>query len=46
MKPAFRHSAVNNSGIVYEADLGPETEALAKEITSFNLDNKWAIANE
>ena len=38
--------AVNNSGIVYQIDLGPQTEDRVKKITTFNPDGKWAITNE
>ncbi len=37
---------VNNSGIVYERDLGPGTEKIIAGIKSFNPDDKWSIANE
>jgi hypothetical protein len=37
---------VNNSGIVYEADLGEETEKLAAGINTFNPDDKWSIVND
>ena len=32
---------VNQDGIVYEKDLGPQTGALAKSITKFNPDPSW-----
>jgi len=32
---------VNQSGVVYEKDLGTETIALAKAITTFNPDRTW-----
>jgi hypothetical protein len=38
--------AVNNSGIVYEMDLGPRTEKIVAGITSFNPDDKWSIEND
>ena len=37
---------VNNAGIVYEKDLGDETEKLAAEITEFSPDDSWAIAKD
>lgn len=35
--------AVNQHGIVYEADLGPATEAIVKYIDRFNPDDTWEI---
>jgi hypothetical protein len=32
---------VNQAGIVYEKDLGPNTEAAAKSIHLFNPDHSW-----
>jgi hypothetical protein len=32
---------VNQSGVVYEKDLGPQTGALAKAMTKFNPDKSW-----
>lgn len=32
---------VNQSGVVYEKDLGPNTAALAKQITVYNPDKSW-----
>jgi len=38
---------VNHLGIVYEKDLGPETAASARQMTSFNPDKTWkAVAGE
>lgn len=37
---------VNQSGIVYEADLGGETEALVKRIRSFNPDRNWNVVGD
>ena len=37
---------VNQDGIVYEKDLGPNTAALAKAITKFNPDKTWAVSPE
>jgi hypothetical protein len=35
--------AVNQHGIVYEVDLGPATEAIAKYIDRFNPDETWEV---
>jgi hypothetical protein len=32
---------VNYEGVVYQKDLGPDTEALAKAITKFDPDDSW-----
>ncbi len=32
---------VNQSGIVYEKDLGPTTGVLARQMTHFNPDKTW-----
>lgn len=32
---------VNQDGVVYEKDLGPDTAALAQKITKFNPDKSW-----
>ena len=38
---------VNHRGIVYEKDLGPETETQARQMTRFNPDKTWkAVAGE
>jgi hypothetical protein len=37
---------VNQDGIVYEKDLGPQTGALAKAMTKFNPDSSWRISPE
>jgi len=37
---------VNQDGVVYEKDLGPQTGALAKAITKFNPDESWRISPE
>ncbi len=34
---------VNQHGIVYEADLGPATDAIVKHIDRFNPDDAWTI---
>jgi hypothetical protein len=36
--------AVNEHGIVYEADLGPATETIVKYIDRFNPDETWSVA--
>jgi hypothetical protein len=36
---------VNQDGVVYEKDLGPETEKLAAGITEFNPDETWVVVN-
>ena len=35
---------VNQDGIVYEKDLGPTTDALAKAMTRFNPDKTWQVS--
>lgn len=35
---------VNQNGIVYEKDLGPTTEEIAKEINEYNPDSSWSRA--
>lgn len=37
---------VSKDGIVYETDLGAETEAAVKAIGSFNPDDSWTIATD
>jgi len=37
---------VSKDGIVYEADLGPDTEAKAKAIASFDPDDSWEISSD
>jgi hypothetical protein len=37
---------VNQNGIVYEKDLGPDTKHLARHIDSFNPDASWHIAKQ
>ena len=32
---------VNRDGIVYQKDLGLETESLAKSMTRYNPDSSW-----
>jgi hypothetical protein len=36
---------VNQEGIVYEKNLGPDTEKLAAEVSGYNLDNSWPPAD-
>ncbi|WP_353643110.1 DUF2950 family protein [Mesorhizobium sp. WSM2239] len=36
--------AVNQHGIIYEADLGPATEAIVRYIDRFNPDESWSVA--
>jgi hypothetical protein len=38
--------AVNQHGIVYEADLGPATETIVRYIDRFNPDESWAISSD
>jgi hypothetical protein len=35
---------VNQDGVVYEKDLGPQTASLAKAMTTFNPDPSWAVS--
>lgn len=37
---------VNQHGIVYEADLGPATEAIVKYVDRFNPDDSWKVIAE
>jgi hypothetical protein len=37
---------VNQQGIVYEADLGPNTEAVARRMKQFNPDDKWQVTGD
>ena len=41
-----RTFVVNKEGIVYEADLGENTDKLARDIRSFNPGDKWDIVGE
>jgi hypothetical protein len=36
---------VNQDGVVYEKDFGPDTERLANEILTFNPDESWSKAD-
>lgn len=38
--------AVNQHGTVYEADLGPATEAIVKYIDRFDPDESWQVVND
>ena len=38
--------AVNHAGIVYEKDLGPDTEAIAKGTFRFNPDKSWSVVKD
>jgi len=38
--------AVNHQGIVYQADLGPKTEAVAGAIKQFNPGDKWQLTDD
>ncbi|HXJ85284.1 MAG TPA: DUF2950 domain-containing protein [Candidatus Binatia bacterium] len=37
---------VNRDGIVYQKDLGPETESIASAMTEYNPDDSWDLADE
>jgi hypothetical protein len=37
---------VNHDGIVYQKDLGPDSVALAKQITRYNPDKTWTRTND
>jgi hypothetical protein len=36
---------VNHAGVVYEQDLGPSTDAVARAMTRFNPDASWRKAS-
>jgi hypothetical protein len=38
--------AVNQHGIVYEADLGPATGQIAVHIDRFNPDESWSVVHD
>jgi len=38
--------AVNQHGIIYETDLGPDTETIVKYIDRFNPDDSWEVVND
>ena len=35
---------VNQDGVVFERDLGPETDAAARAISTYNPDSTWAAS--
>ena len=37
---------ISHAGILYEKDLGPDTEKLAGEIRRFNPDSSWELVND
>jgi len=37
---------VNNDGVVYQKDLGPDTAKLAAAIDSYNPDKTWEVTND
>jgi hypothetical protein len=37
---------VNQAGIVYEKDLGPDTQAIASKMERFNPDKSWTVTEE
>jgi hypothetical protein len=37
---------VNQSGVVYQKDLGPETSKLAGSINEYNPDKSWKMVRE
>jgi hypothetical protein len=37
---------VNHAGVVYQKDLGPDSVALAKQITRYNPDKTWVRTND
>ena len=37
--------ACNHDGVVYEKDLGPETEQVATSMTTYNPDASWKKAD-
>jgi hypothetical protein len=36
---------VDQNGIVYQKDLGPKTDDIAKDMTTYNPDKTWVVAN-
>ena len=40
-----REGMVNHAGVVYEQDLGPSTDAVARAMTRFNPDASWRKAS-
>ena len=37
---------VNQSGIVYEKDLGPNSDRLARDLVRFDPDDTWAVVKD
>jgi hypothetical protein len=37
---------VNRNGTIYEKDLGPKTDEIAKTLTKYNPDETWKIVNQ
>jgi hypothetical protein len=37
---------VNQSGVVYQKDLGPETSKLAGSLNEYNPDKSWKMVRE
>jgi hypothetical protein len=37
---------VNHDGVVYQKDLGPETERVVGEMTSYDPDATWTVATD
>jgi len=37
---------VNHDGIVYQKDLGPDSVALARQVTRYNPDKTWTRTND
>ena len=37
---------VNNDGVVYQKDLGPDTAKIAAGIKRFNPDKTWAVTED
>ncbi len=37
---------VNRNGIVYQADLGDETDKIAPNISQFNPDDRWSVTDD
>jgi hypothetical protein len=36
----------NGMSVIYQRDLGPETEKKAAAIKTFNPDNNWSVVSE
>jgi hypothetical protein len=37
---------VNQDGVVYEKDLGPQTSRVAEAMTTFNPDKSWRVPSQ